>query len=323
MKEIDHLFKGRYSPVTHHISFFDLAIKEAIKTFCTTRNSGEKYKIKVRRVRGNFENCLDKLLPFGYPEKIIFLETTSRWTAAITNQQNGVLGLHNIGRLKMCDYIKVDCKFNNFQKRVNNWGGGSISVFRKGNSMFERHLWMHMGERKWEFIQSGDPYDFEDTEIFESRFDRDKFTMSQLNKICKAFNIDYFNEEFYKPKWKRAYLVEIHRDRYENEKSYNNWSDLKKKFGCNMYDEYGERTKFFYVPEINMLEYAVEFLEKNWNLTEQIRKLNFYKVGGWHLPNSDEILEIEQFINSINLTNDKAIAQLKLTKNALKIIQEK
>ena len=75
-----------------------------------------------------------------------------------------------------------------------------------------------MWDDKWDFGTGGEPLPFEETEKYSEKLARNRFTPEMLDRYLKHFGIDFFNENFYMPEGSKAYLFELKRDLYANEK---------------------------------------------------------------------------------------------------------
>lgn len=318
MTSFKHLLRGNYAPLTNRMSFIKTDIDTAVSTY---QNWLTERKYVVREINGGLEDCLEALLPSPYPSKILFVETASQWTAMFKNDLGESYEGENVAKRALVYNVKISCYPNDYQARVNDWGGGYLSVFNPGReSDMERHIWLHQGDSSWEFDQRGEPYPFEDTAPYNSKFARDRFTPLQLENICKNFGIDAFNESYYKPQGKRALIVEHVRERYENEDS-EGLAELRKKNGCDMFDESGGKTKYWYIPEVRMLSYSFDVHERNVVLLGELNKLEYFRVDQWGLiPSPTDIEEIRTFLSSVKPTSEKTKAQCKRTLKALDVL---
>jgi hypothetical protein len=212
------LFNGKYAPITDGMAFIDAPINEIViayyqwvKEYLTPK---ERYQVEYK---GNFENLLQKSLPFGYPWKDIFFETNSKWTGFYQNIGRTEIGHASVvGKYANAQVIGAEAWTSKYKRVVNGWGGGAFYLF-KGRDLL-RHM-MLSDQDGWEFDNYGEPLPFEDVEKYKEKFARNRFTPEMLDKYLKEFGIDFFNEDFYMPPGSKAYIIEQVRPPYnENDK---------------------------------------------------------------------------------------------------------
>jgi hypothetical protein len=61
---------------------------------------------------------------------------------------------------------------------------------------------------RWVFVQSGEPFPFEQLEQYQARRVRDRFTFEMLKDYLRHLGLSPFEEDFYMPPGTRAWLVQ-------------------------------------------------------------------------------------------------------------------
>jgi hypothetical protein len=208
------LFNSRYAPLTNRIAFLNAPVDRVVKAHeIWVKSLMEPIPYKISALSSNFESVLVKSLPYMYPWKDIFLQTSSNWTAYYQNQRPTDLAM-NISRILDTELIFAEALPSSYGKKINGWGGGSFSYYK--SDALIRHL-MLSDQDRWEFDIYGAPLSFEDTEKYKEKFARNRFTIEMLNHYLQEFGIDFFNENFYMPEGSQAYIIEQVRQPWPDE----------------------------------------------------------------------------------------------------------
>jgi len=73
-----------------------------------------------------------------------------------------------------------------------------LSTYANGHA--ERLVRVMKDEPKWEFYETGKPYDFEDVGIYKKRIKRQRFTQEMLSKYMKNLGWDIDAQDFFRTK---------------------------------------------------------------------------------------------------------------------------
>lgn len=210
-------YNGELAPMLQDIGFIKAPIGKVVETYSGWIDKLEQGNFKVKELEGNLKEIVLQLQPLSNWRKRIFIPTKSEWVAYTDSELRPEIGkVKIVGKRLNCETLQVSAFFNSRgTKNVNGWGGGDFA-YHIGNEL-QRYVYM-MWDDKWVFGTGGNPLPFEETETYNQKLVRNRFTPEMLDRYLKNFGIDFFNEDFYMPQESKAYLFELKRDLYPNEK---------------------------------------------------------------------------------------------------------
>ncbi len=211
------LLKNKYTPLTDSLVFIDCSMEKIVEKFvewqkkiflsttvpksivCSTINSS------------SLEQSLQSmsLVKEGQPNKFLFMETKSNWTAYFENGVDGTDGISYpsfLSKLLNCKVIHIMAVPHSSSIE----GALSFDLFsnrNKGSDFLnlERSISL-IHDSKWHFYASGEPLSFEKVEVYDSDFVTDKFTFDILSEYAFKMGISPFDIDFYIPE--KSILVE-------------------------------------------------------------------------------------------------------------------
>ncbi|WP_434372645.1 hypothetical protein [Paenarthrobacter sp. FR1] len=210
------LLGGEWAPVTNKIGFLQRPLDEATVEWRQWAQESHHQPLAgfgVTEHRGALRELLGKLLPLGYGQRWLLLETANpEWTAVMENTHDTAyfwpLRDHfpfsrGIPTVEVEDVPKNIRRMPDEPAR-GRWGGRNLMVFDENECRRSLSLY---GSEPWQFSHGGEPYDFEDTEQYLLPRPLDCFPHETLVDICRNLGLDPFSEDFYVPNG-RAFLIE-------------------------------------------------------------------------------------------------------------------
>lgn len=222
-------FENKYAPFTDACGFIECNIELALEKYLewiipqinSIKQSGQnelnQQEPVIKKFNGTFIELINEAEPFYYPEKTILFEAKNNWIGYFENIRGTEISrIRRIAERISPDKISIGVQAwqNNYNKKANDWCGGSFTLNVGAKPV--RHI-MLSDQDKWEFDQSGNPLPFEDLEKYLEKFAKNRFTPEMLQTYLLEYNIDYFNDDFYMPTGSKAYIIEQIRDPYPNE----------------------------------------------------------------------------------------------------------
>jgi hypothetical protein len=208
------LFEGRLAPITTEIGFLEVSAERAVAAFLDwMRPIHEPLGRQFREVRvsGGLEEALLRLLPLVniIRTRNLFIPTASPWCAYFDNGHQGTDSFSAMSYLAQrlgCRGMRVvavpDTIEGEFRGAKGHYGAVILEVYGP-----ERTDWLntvrsisalHDGGR-WDFHAGGTPFPFEETERYQARRIRDRFTFDMLERYLKQLGLSPFDEDFYLP----------------------------------------------------------------------------------------------------------------------------
>lgn len=220
------LLNGDLRPITNTIGFFESDAKTAANAFLAWKDrtySRDGRKMQIRRVEAqSLSELLRLLLPLtSRPCRWLFVETKSNWCAFLENWWRGTdpSAIAPLGgdRLRCRSIRCTNMPYGDSPATILEVNRPSWS--ESGNT--ERSICAMKDGSNWSFDVFGEPFSFEQTERYQERRTRDRFTPEMLDQYLKHFGIAAFDESFYRPSNCAAYLVNIDGPALPNMKEYN------------------------------------------------------------------------------------------------------
>lgn len=211
-------YNGELAPMLQDIGFIKAPINKVVEAYTDWIDKLEQGNFRVKELTGVLKEVVLPLQPLANYRKRIFIPTKSNWVAYTDSVlQPEINKVTVLGKRLNCETMQASAYFNDRgTKNVNGWGGGSFTYYK--GSEFQRLVYA-MWDDKWVFGTEGvEPLPFEETETYNEKFARNRFTPEMFDRYLKNFGIDFFNEDFYMPEGSKAYLFELKRDLYPNEK---------------------------------------------------------------------------------------------------------
>jgi hypothetical protein len=209
----DLLLSEKLAPITTSMGFIEAETDYVVDGFIEWREeiitkAGWKRIVEKRSINGNLDAVLRSLLPLrmGDITKFLFIPTTSKWTAYISNGYRGtdpsVIGY--LAERLQCRTIWIVANPHTLQKT------GIPRRGRQGALIFElygpaqgewlnliRQIRLDNNAGKWEFEQSGEPLSFENVEGYKAKKVSERFSFELFNRYLHELRIDPFREDFY------------------------------------------------------------------------------------------------------------------------------
>lgn len=204
------LLNGRFSPLTFGIGFWEAPNKQAVDSFIkwiSTTPRAKDATIQITTIVGDLETVFRAMFPLVRVSRTsyLFIGTRTSWTAFFDNSVAGAdLNCVPVLCERMnCRAVRVDAVKHTLKKDLGTSGCTQLSVFKPetqtGKSpAYTRVRWLYCGyEAKWEFLQDGVPYPFENTANYSVKPIRDRFTPAMLSEYLQHFDIELFDKDFY------------------------------------------------------------------------------------------------------------------------------
>ena len=216
------LFNDRLAPMTSTIGFLQTPANVAANAYVQWQKKLQEIRgvsVTSKQVTGTFEEVLTYLLPLmgGEITRSLFVPTQGSWTAYFDNGWRGTdtNAVAYIARELNCMALRVTTKPNTTRSeggvKKGRFGSTALSVFSSEAQdpiNLLRSVAATNDGGRWVFHIFGEPLWFEDTEQYQARRVKDRFTFEMLQKYLINFEVDAFNEEFYMPPDHTAILVE-------------------------------------------------------------------------------------------------------------------
>lgn len=235
------LFDNKYAPLTEGMAFIQEnldtvlekyldwmvpLIKEAIemqKLHPESKwNEYNKQLPKIIPKQGSFEDLLNEMMPFHYPEKTLLFECKNGWVGYLENGYTTETGRIRLIAERINEYkesIQVNAWLGGGEKIANGWSGGAFTRDLGRRSSLENYRNIMLSDQdRWNLDQFGEPLPFEEVEKYSEKLVRNRFTPEMLQRYLLHYGIDFFNEDFYMPEGSKAYIIEHVRDPFDGEK---------------------------------------------------------------------------------------------------------
>lgn len=192
------LFGGAMDPFTERIWYVEADLDRVlVELFSWYDDRGDRFSID--QVEGGVAGLLTRLEPWTMPSpSYLLVETTGPWTACFSQGSDIYvayvlgerLGVRSIGSA-YAPHVKRDCA-------VRRYGITEFVVQEPGGT--ERALHLSRQDSGWVFDVIGDPLEFEEQELYTSRYKRDRFPLSTMNRYLGHLGVDRANPAFYGPR---------------------------------------------------------------------------------------------------------------------------
>jgi len=215
------LLEDRWAPVTSEMGFLELGAEQAAQAFATWQRglpTSRGFTIEVLPVTGTLEQVLCSLLPLsgGETQRRLFIPTRTVWTAYVTNQWTGTDAaspMRVMAGILSIRCLRVVAVPHTLRKhRGGRYGGVMLDVFgpeQPGKlNNYVRAIEVANDGGHWVFVQSGEPFAFEQVEKYQERRVRDRFTFEMLKDYLGHLGLSPFEEDFYLPPGSCAWLVQ-------------------------------------------------------------------------------------------------------------------
>jgi hypothetical protein len=209
------LLDGAFSPTTDRGGFVEASAEEIAAWYVRWRWWALQEEHKVRSITGSLSEALTGLLPLQtYGNRTIFIPTDSVWTATFDDYWWGsdpafvrlaasFLGCRALEFSNIADTIKED--------GTGRYGAAVLRYYepeagqplaRTARSINA----IHDGDR-WDWDVQGEPFPFEDNDLYRKRRIRDRFPPEALRAYFEHLGIRAFDDDFYRPE-RGAIVVE-------------------------------------------------------------------------------------------------------------------
>ncbi len=214
------LLEDRWAPVTSEMGFLELGAEQAAQAFATWQRglpTSRDSTIEVSPVSGTLEQALSSLLPLsgGETQRRLFIPTRSAWTAYVSSQWTGTDAtspMSTMARRLSIRCLRVVAVPHTLRGDKGRYGSVMLDVFgpeQPGKiSNTVRVVEVANDGGRWVFVQSGEPFPFEQVEHYQARRVRDRFTFEMLKDYLRHLGLSPFEEDFYMPQGSRAWLIQ-------------------------------------------------------------------------------------------------------------------
>ena len=214
------LLEDRWAPVTSEMGFLELGAEQAAQAFATWERevmTPRGITVEVLPVSGTLEQVLSSLLPLtsGERRRRLFIPTRSTWTAYVADQWTGTDAaspMSAMARRLSIRCLRVVAVPHTLRGNQGRYGGVMLDVFgpeQPGQiSNTVRVVEVANDGGRWVFVQSGEPFPFEQVEQYQARRVRDRFTFEMLKDYLRHLGLAPFEEDFYMPPGSCAWLIQ-------------------------------------------------------------------------------------------------------------------
>jgi hypothetical protein len=215
------LLEDRWAPVTEEMGFLELGAEQAAQEFATWQRglvASDGFTLEVRPVTGTLEQALSSLLPLTSGERqrrYLFIPTRSAWTAYVNSVWTGTDAaspMRYMARRLSIRCLRVVAVPHTLRGNQGRYGGVMLDVFgpeQPGKiSNTVRVVEVANDGGHWVFVQSGEPFPFEQVEQYQARRVRDRFTFEMLKDYLRHLGLAPFEEDFYMPPGSCAWLIQ-------------------------------------------------------------------------------------------------------------------
>jgi hypothetical protein len=214
------LLEDRWAPVTSEMGFLELGAEQAAQAFATWQRglpTSRGITVEVLPVTGTLEQALSSLLPLSGGERLrhLFIPTRSAWTAYVSNQWTGTDAaspMSVMARRLSIRCLRVVAVPHTLRGNQGRYGGVMLDVFGPEQpekiSNTVRVVEVANDGGRWVFVQSGEPFPFEQVEQYQARRVRDRFTFEMLKNYLRHLGLAPFEEDFYLPPGSCAWLIQ-------------------------------------------------------------------------------------------------------------------
>jgi hypothetical protein len=216
------LLDDRWAPVTSELGFLELGAEQAAQAFATWQRGLEAssgFTLEVLPVTGTLEQVLSSLLPLTSGERqrrYLFIPTRSAWTAYVNSVWTGTDAaspMRYMARRLSIRCLRVVAVPHTLRKHQGGrYGAVMLDVFgpeQPGKlNNYVRALEVANDGGRWVFVQSGEPFPFEQVEQYQARRVRDRFTFEMLKDYLRHLGLAPFEEDFYMPPGSCAWLIQ-------------------------------------------------------------------------------------------------------------------
>ncbi|MBN1205884.1 MAG: hypothetical protein JXB05_13290 [Myxococcaceae bacterium] len=214
------LLEDRWAPVTSEMGFLELGAEQAAQAFATWEREvmmPRGITVEVLPVSGTLEQALSRLLPLtsGERRRRLFIPTRSTWTAYVADQWTGTDAaspMSAMARRLGIRCLRVVAVSHTLRGNQGRYGGVMLDVFGPEQpekiSNTVRVVEVANDGGRWVFVQSGEPFPFEQVEQYQARRVRDRFTFDMLKDYLRHLGLAPFEEDFYMPPGSRAWLIQ-------------------------------------------------------------------------------------------------------------------
>jgi hypothetical protein len=173
--------------------------------------------VEVLPVAGTLEQVLSSLLPLtsGETQRHLFIPTRSAWTAYVADQWTGTDAaspMRVMARKLSIRCLRVVAVPHTLRGNQGRYGGVMLEGYgpeQPGKiSNTVRVVEVANDGGRWVFVQSGEPFPFEQVEQYQARRLRDRFTFEMLKDYLRHLGLAPFEEDFYMPPGSRAWLIQ-------------------------------------------------------------------------------------------------------------------
>jgi hypothetical protein len=214
------LLADRWAPVTSEMGFLELGAEQAAQAFATWERevmTPRGITVEVLPVSGTLEQVLSRLLPLtsGERRRRLFIPTRSAWTAYVADQWTGTDAaspMSVMARRLSIRCLRVVAVPHTLRGNQGRYGGVMLDVFgpeQPGKiSNTVRVVEVANDGGRWVFVQSGEPFPFEQVEQYQAHRVRDRFTFEMLKDYLRHLGLAPFEEDFYLPPGSCAWLIQ-------------------------------------------------------------------------------------------------------------------
>lgn len=213
------LLDDRWAPMTSELGFLELGAEFVARSFAAWQAellAPRGISLEMRTVSGPLDQTLSFIPPLSTPEtqRNLFIPTASSWTAYVENGWGGTDAgsvMRYMARALGCRSLRVVAVPNTIRKDKGRYGAVMLEVYGPHRTHWlneVRALYASNDGGRWVFGQSGEPFAFEKQERYQAKRVKDRFTFDMLKEYLHHLGLSPFEEDFYLPEGRPAWLVE-------------------------------------------------------------------------------------------------------------------
>jgi len=193
----------KYWPVANEIGFVECEVDQLVAWYINWKSRRGKTP-HVRSIPERFPYLLNALFPLSMPtsRKIIFVPTSSSWTAFFSNSANGnnATAARFYARSLGCRGLRFVCSAERQgDEKYRGWPARIFSLY-DGRSLerdYSRTVEVMYDGYRWSFEQFGGLLNAEDPAAYRRRRVKDRFLCEELVELVASLGIFPLDEHFF------------------------------------------------------------------------------------------------------------------------------
>lgn len=201
------LLQDRLAPITSRIGLLQLSLADAERAFVEWHASQAK-ELRTTKVTGQLPQLLGHLEPLTSavrPRRLLVATQDPAWTAYFDCGLSGTdpeSPIAHLSRTVRCHGLVVTAVPHTIGTGLESPGRhGAVQLYLLGPLRTEVMNYVRtlsvVHEGRWRFDANGTVQDFEETEQYQQRRVRDRFTSDMLVRYCAALGVRPLDDDFY------------------------------------------------------------------------------------------------------------------------------